>query len=128
MSTVDARLALASLAEHISRYRFSAANEKLLQLQLANVFRACGLPFRAEVTLGQGDRIDFVVGDARPLIGIELKIEGGLSEVTRQVHRYLQHPELDAVLVVATVMRLGGLPSEMNGKPVQVLTLIGSML
>lgn len=119
---------LDALTALLSSRRFNFADEAQLQRQVEHAFSAAGVEHRREVVLSAGERIDFIVGAEPPYVGVELKIQGGLSEVTRQVHRYLRHEELGAVLVVCTRMRLGALPSEMRGKPVRVVVLVGSML
>lgn len=70
-----------------------------------------------EHVLGPTDRPDFFIDG----IAIEVKPEGSLSALTRQVHRYAGYDEVRAVVVVTSRHRLAQLPPEMNGKPVSVV-------
>jgi ethanolamine utilization microcompartment shell protein EutL len=107
-------------------FRFRFQNERELQDAIESVLTRAGAAHAREVDLGVGDRIDFVV---EPGIGIEVKIDGSTSEVTRQVHRYLQAPELAALVVVTSRMRHAlQLPREFNGKPLRALALTGGLL
>jgi hypothetical protein len=89
------------------------------------VLEEAGEKFEREVRITPVDRLDFHLEGG---IGIEVKIKGGISDLTRQVHRYLQHEHVSALLVVTTKLQHAQLPREMSGKPVVVATLIGSML
>jgi hypothetical protein len=117
-----------ALVELIRSHRYSYVNEKELQAGIEQVMLGAGLvrgiDFQREVHLSVSDIADFMVGS----VVIEVKIGGSLSEQTRQIHRYLQHGSVSAVLLVATRMRLTNLPNEMSGKPVRTIVLLESML
>jgi hypothetical protein len=121
-------LDLGALAELIRSHRYSYVNEKELQAGIEQVLLAAklvrGIDFQREVYLSATDIADFMVGGTV----IEVKIGGSLSKETRQIHRYLQHPSVTGVLLVATRMRLTNLPNEMSGKPVRAVVLWESML
>jgi len=119
-------LTLEHLAAAIEGYRFDTSSE----LDLCDgIERALGelrlqtVPVRREVRLGS-DRLDFMIGS----IGIEVKVDGSLSALTRQVHRYLARDEVHALLIVTTRSTHMNMPAEMNGKPLRVLHLIRSAL
>ena len=59
-------------------------------------------------------------------LGIEVKIDGSLSDLTRQVFGYTQNDLIQGVLVVTQLQRLSRLPDTMNGKPVRVAHLATS--
>ena len=83
---------MSDLAEHLrttlTKRRLPAATELALQDAIALAFTAAGIAFEREVHLSAEDRVDFMVEGN---VGVEVKIAGGLSEVTRQLHRYAQH-------------------------------------
>lgn len=55
--------------------------------------------------------------------GIEVKIKGSLTEVTRQVHRYAQSEQVESLILITARGSHRGLPREMNGKRVIVIYL-----
>lgn len=113
----------ATLAGLLSRTRFRVHNEADLQRAIAHVFDGEGITFEREVTLSEGDRVDFLVGT----IGVELKVDGSLSSVTRQLHRYAASPLVSELLLVTTRMRHRNMPGSFNGKAITVVHLIGSV-
>lgn len=76
-----------------------------------------------EARLSARDRIDFVIGD----LGVEVKVDGSLAAVTRQLHRYAQVEELAGVLLVTTRAAHLAVPRELNGKPIVVARLLGGI-
>jgi predicted dehydrogenase len=121
----------ATLAEALlGRLRLApprSANEAELQRLVAAHLRALFPEARAEVTLPGAGRIDFMAGR----IGIELKVKGSAAEVTRQLWRYAEHPELDGILLVTTKRTHARIAidagSLLAGKPAHVLC-IGDLL
>jgi hypothetical protein len=101
------------------RFRFSTEEE--LQLGVAAAL-AEYIPER-EVILGPKDRVDFLLWG----VGIEIKIKGGISALTRQLMRYAQHERVRSLVVVTSreQYRLQ-LPATMNGKPLRVVSLRGA--
>lgn len=78
-----------------------------------------------EAVVGPRERIDFLVGK----MGIEVKVKGSRSEVTRQLFRYAECEGIDEILLVTTKMQHSlRMPSSMLGKPVAVIVLWGAML
>lgn len=107
------------------RFRFDA--ERDLQeaiseaLLSSEVIRSSGNALSREVVLGPKDRIDFLVGG----LGIEVKVDGSLSDLIRQLHRYAQSPRVEELLVVTSRSRLLALPTSIGGKPVSVAFVPG---
>ena len=120
---------MSDLAEQLratlTKRRLPAATELALQDAIALAFTAAGIAFDREVHLSAEDRIDFLVEGT---VGLEVKISGGLSEVTRQLHRYAQHERIGSLVLVTTRMRHLALMREFNAKRIHVLHLIGGSL
>lgn len=108
-----------ALATLILAHRFRFSNERELQDGLARIFEARGLAFGREVRLGTIGTIDFLIGD----VGIEVKIDGSLAALTRQLHRYAQADAIGALVVVAGRARFRGLPPAIADKPIRVIHL-----
>lgn len=91
------------------RLRFG--DEKDLQGGIERVFKDRGFLFEREVELEGSGRIDFVVlgrdGIDLPgtAVGVEVKIKGSTSEVTRQLHRYAVTKRLSGLVLATTMMR-----------------------
>jgi hypothetical protein len=107
----------------LARHRFRFANEKELQDSLAVVFLGDCLPFEREHRLGGPDVIDFLVGGS---IGVEVKCGGSLSAVTRQLHRYAGHPEIEELVLISSLGRLGRMPDDLQGVPLHVFVFRGA--
>lgn len=99
----------------LSGVRFCGSSEDELQAGLAEILDAAGIEHKREVPLTGRDRIDFLTADG---VGIEVKVKGGLQELTRQIHRYAQSERVTAIVVVSTKLQHARLPAELNGKPV----------
>ena len=118
MTTVETLLSV------LGSYRFNAVNEDQLQLGVASALQGAGIPFEREVRLNAADRIDFLVGE----FGLECKIEGSLSSIIRQLHRYAQHDRVKSLVLLTTRCTHQRAPEELNGKPVRVLATMGAFL
>ena len=59
-------------------------------------------------------------------MGIEVKIQGSVSELGYQVLRYARHDDIRGVVIVTTKSVHLALPAEIEDKPVRVLHLLGS--
>ena len=116
-------MSLAAITRALRAHRFRYDAEAELQEGIGRVLTAAGIGFEREVSIGRGDRIDFVAGG----VGIEVKRAGGLSAVTRQLHRYAQAPTITALVLVTDRMQLARLPDTLAGKPVQVVSLLGGL-
>lgn len=104
---------------------FHFDDEATLQEGIAEALNSAQISFEREVELGPGDRIDFMAGD----VGIEVKIEGSYSNVSRQLLRYAQHDRVQAIVLATARTQLATqVPTTMNDKPVHVASLIRSVL
>lgn len=108
------------LAETIRAHAFSFSNEEELQCGIAECLERARIAFAREVVLGPKDRVDFFTHG----IGIEVKVDGSISAVTRQLHRYAHHPDVRGLLLIASRIRLLNLPESINGKPVRALSVV----
>lgn len=85
---------------------------------VADALDAAGLEYEHEYRLGPRRRIDFRVGR----IGIEVKKgRPASSELAKQLRKYLESDDLDAVIVVT--QRVTALPEAICGKPVRLISL-----
>jgi hypothetical protein len=105
---------VATVDRALRTHRFRYSGERELQAGIEQVLRAAGLEVKREAPLGDAGTIDFLIES----LGIEIKVRGSRADVTRQVHRYLQHDALAGVLVVTTRAALARLPPRISGKPV----------
>lgn len=113
------------VAALIRSYAFRYSSEGMLQEGLAGALTDAGLDVAREVRLTRRDRIDLLVGR----VGVEVKVNGSVRDVARQVERYLASELLDGLVVVSARVRhvsLHGL--EFGGKPVRVVTIAGGGL
>lgn len=106
----------ASLREMLSDYEIRWQNELDLQDALAKILLERGVAFEREARLSQGNVVDFLVGRT----AIECKTDGSLTSLTRQIFRYLRHPDVDEVLVVTTKATHLPVARKMAGKTVAV--------
>jgi len=100
--------------------QFHSCDEKELQDGIAQRLAAAGVVFLREAILSPGDRIDFFIGS----IGVEVKVDGSLSQVLRQLWRYAQRPEISALILITSRAKHGPIPPAMNGKPVFCVHLL----
>ncbi len=99
------------------------------EVRLQDGIAACltdhGFAFVRERRLTNADVIDFLVDGS---VGLEVKVDGSLSEVTRQLHRYAQSDCVKEILLITTRSKHRALASLFAGKPVRVLHLIQGSL
>ena len=107
------------LAAALSAVRMPAQPEEYdIHAAVARALDEAGLAYEHEYRLGPRRRIDFRVGR----VGIEVKKgRPATSALTRQLRRYLESDELDAVVVVT--QRVTALPETICGKPVRLISL-----
>ena len=103
----------------LSAVRMPAQPEEYdIHAAVARALSDAGLEYEHEYRLGPRRRIDFRVGR----IGIEVKKgRPATSQLVKQLRRYLESEDLDAVVVVA--QRVTALPRTIGGKPVFLVSL-----
>lgn len=95
----------------LSSYRFNFANEDELQSAVEEILKENSVDFIREFQLSDKDRIDFLIGT----IGLEIKVGFSYSDVIRQLHRYAQSEQIEA-LILLTSRLSHTMPKEINGK------------
>jgi hypothetical protein len=95
-----------------------------------------------EFVLGTSGRLDFIVTSVgygggplllqapdctTPIVAIEVKINGSIAQLTRQIDRYLAHDRVGGVIVVTTRMALLRLPSALRMKPIRGCLIRGGL-
>ena len=116
---------LQALISALGGYRFRFAHERDLQDGITAVLTQAGIAFQRERALGPRDRPDFMTEDG---IAVEIKIQGSRAQCLRQAARYASHPEVTAVLIVGTPHWLSSLSCVLDGKPVQSLRMLDSLI
>ncbi len=104
----------------LSAYQYRYSCEKELQDGLEKVLQTMEIEHVREHSLSPTDKVDFFLLSS---IALEVKIQESLTAVTRQLHRYAQHPEVKELLLVTTKSSHRAVAEEMNKKPVRVLYL-----
>lgn len=115
---------LENLEAMLAQYRFRFTSEKDLQDGIEAALKAENICYTREQSLNLSDRPDFIAGG----IAIEVKIKGSMAELLRQASRYAQCEDINAILVVGTPHWLTRVPTELCGKPVHAVRLMGSLL
>lgn len=109
-----------SIIELLDQHRFRFGTEVELQDGIEHVLETAEIPHERELRLSSGERIDFMLAGR---IGLEVKVDGGISALTRQLHRYAQVEAIEEILVVTSRARHANVPTEMAGTPVRIYTL-----
>jgi hypothetical protein len=147
--------ALAFLTSDLLARKFHVQSEAELQAAVYGVIRerrqSYGMIGR-EVPLTPSDRIDFLIPTRVDLedavhtmsvpefadlirkprtggLGIELKVDGSVAEVGRQLQRYAQSEQITTLMLVTTLRRHRTLnAATFNGKKVHVVRVVGGFL
>ena len=117
----------AELAAILAKYRFTCSSEAELGDAIARALTENGVAFEREAHLAPGDRIDFLCG----AVGIELKTEGPVTAVFRQLQRYAKQDQVaEIVLATSRVSHAAVLSAQrtLAGKPLHVVRLSGGFL
>ena len=115
----------AAVSALLGAYRFSAVNEAELQRGIETVLVEAGYEFTREKHLSRKDRPDFLLEDG---VAIEVKIDGSLTAVMRQLSRYAEQATVAVIVLVTTrATQAVRIPQEFCGKPVRVVLLAGAL-
>lgn len=110
---------LEQIVRCLSAARFTFVNELELQDGIQKLLEGEGLSFRREARLSATDRIDFLIGET----GLEVKTDGSLNDVLRQLHRYAQLDQIQALILVTNRARHNDMPDTLNHKPLRVINI-----
>lgn len=78
-------------------------NERDMQDGFTLLLDSRGVPYEREATLPSGaGRIDFRFNR----VGLEMKMNGSLADLTRQLHRYAECGEFDVIVLASSRARL----------------------
>lgn len=134
------------VAAAMRRHRFRFSNEDQLQRGIAAAMTAAfsDSEVRREVTLADvGDLEAVYQGDGLMLAGrqklgrvdlmvdriaVEVKVAGSADAARRQLRRYAESREVDGLVLVTNQVTHGDGDGELNGKPLVVVSLIGTQL
>lgn len=106
-------IALVSTA--LRSFSFSWANEADLQRGIALALDRRGIAYQREHELGDAGRVDFFLAG----LALEVKAQGSRFAVIRQLHRYAEHTDVDAILLVTPSLKLD-VPPALCGKPAAI--------
>jgi hypothetical protein len=104
------------IAMALQRAQLRVSSEAVLQIDIATALTAGGFPFERECSLSAKDRPDFMSED----VAIEAKARYGKKKIYRQLERYAAHDRVKALILVTNTAM--GMPPEINGKPVYVVS------
>lgn len=100
-------------------------DEYTLQAQLCDVLEQAGFTVSREQTLTDGiSRIDLMVFAGDRVLGVEVKIAGRFPDVVRQLHRYAETNEFDALILVTTRAKHHHIPAALAGIPLRLVTYV----
>lgn len=124
---VSAAITLEELLSKLRMYRLPVSDEIGCHDALQLIFERHDIRFQREHVLGEAfGRIDFFLPEQRT--GLEVKVRGSVSDVTRQLLRYAQCPAIERLVLVTGRTRLGQLPATLAGKSVSVVTIWEGLL
>lgn len=126
MSDIKTASEAQKVTDLLSGWKFNFGTEEELQEGIWIILKQESSGWEREYWLSKEDRIDFFHPESG--IGIEAKIAHPLSHLTRQSHSYVQHDALNGLVIVTSKTRLTALPDRINGKPIRIVNLIGSIL
>jgi hypothetical protein len=110
----------ATVAETLRGYRFRYANEDDLQQAVQDALARSGVAAEREARLDGRSRVDLLAGR----VAIEVKVAGSATDLLRQLTRYARSPLIDGIVVVTNRARHLRIPDEIEGKPVEVVSLL----
>lgn len=128
MNEKNAPESIARIIMVLTSHQYTASNEAKLQDAIAGVLSLHNVTFERERRIGKRDRVDFfVTASCGRKVALEVKVQGALSAVAMQLHRYAESTEANVVMLVTTLHRLTALPNEMANKPVYAVRLPNGM-
>lgn len=105
-------------------YTFAAHDERALHDGVALALASAGIAYEHERTVSRASRLDFWLPASG--IAVEVKVQGDLGSVVRQLTRYCGESSVTGLLLVTTSAKLLRVPDTLHGKPVRALRLTGA--
>lgn len=105
-----------TLIKILQSARIPYSTEVEMQNAIEELLKEKTIPYFREYSLSKRDRVDFMVGG----IAIECKVRGQPMAVYKQIERYTEHEEVEAVVVFTG--RHMGLREHINGKPIYIIS------
>ncbi|MCD8139292.1 MAG: hypothetical protein LUE17_05870 [Planctomycetaceae bacterium] len=106
------------LASLLSEFKFRRSREIDLQDGVQQVLLGEDIAFHREHRFDPANRVDFWL--PRCGVALEIKIKGSLTNVTLQLSRYAQFPEVKGLLLLTTRISHISVPRRIKDKPVVV--------
>ena len=107
----------------LESHRYETATEDAFQSSTQDILTKAGVSYIREHRFNAKDRIDFLVEGH---IGLELKIEGSVNTIARQLMRYALIEEVAEVVLFTCRARHCTMIRHLNGKPVHVALYQGA--
>lgn len=82
----------------IQNKKLSLQKEKVLQVELEEIFTQNKLYFKREYRLNQNNIIDFYFPNEK--IGLEIKIKGDKAKILEQLERYSRFDEIEGIFLL----------------------------
>ena len=103
-----------TVCNELSNYRLSMDTEIHMQDDIESILNTSNISFEREYRLGSHGVIDFFVPSRG--LGIEIKLKAVRADIVRQLDRYAESDQLNALLLVT--MTSLALPKALREKPV----------
>ncbi len=121
-ATLPAEQVVEQITAALRSGRFTWSNEYDLQAGIEAAFSRAGLDVERERRIDARSRLDFFVAGC---VAVEVKTQGTVAALVRQVGRYAQDPRVKAVVVASSNPRHRQVPAQVLGVPVRVVVLGG---
>lgn len=110
---------LHKIVEALLGYRYTFANEAELQAGIEAALKAEGIAYDREHRFARGDRVDFFIEN----IGLEVKIDSSVTEITRQLQGYAKDETVKGLILVTSRAKHRAIPTEIAGIPIVLACL-----
>lgn len=112
------------LARVFGMYSFRCGREIDLQAGVELALAGLGTPYEREYRFDRRNRIDFWLPE--PGIGIEIKIQGSVTDVLLQLSRYAAFPQVHGLVLLTTRRtHLQIRENTVEGKPLEIVLARG---
>jgi len=102
----------------IRSYRINGNKESDYHAGMKRILDVANIRYVHEYILSDKDRIDFYLPDFQ--IGIEIKIDGSVEQVNRQMRKYADSDDIRTLFLYTTRNRHINVAPELGGKPIYI--------